>query len=1781
MKWIAASAFAMFLLMAAVLLSVRTGRQKMSTPGLVRAAVGRLSPEEPVDRGVHSPGTASDEAWQIPTRSQHSSGRRQRWEPNFFTLLRHSDEGDSIELPLIDREIAVGDLHHIDRKNGEVIYVSGLLSSPAGGRFFFQKQTEAGVAGEFVGLIEIPSAAKAYRIEPAAAGGGVDLVEHPLHTVVCLDFARPGATPAHNVEQITQADSGAGPASSTSKPQEHIVMLESLAQSTAVIYLDFQGGYTPTWTGITYERPNLDEWEIREIWERVAEDFAPFNINVTTDLRVYQRAPESSRQRVIITPTDTVSPGGGGAAYQGSFNWTGDTPCWVFVTSSPKHCADACSHEAGHTLGLSHLGRVVNGSHSEYYDGHGVGDTGWAPIMGRGYSKNVTQWSKGEYIDANNLQDQLAIITAQNNVRYRADDTGDTPATSRHLELFDDYTANTAGIIEKTGDADRFEFSTHGGPVFLRADPLTISPNLGLAVSLHDFHGNLIASNSPQDTLWASISANLAPGSYNFRVAGEGRNNPLTNGFSTYASLGRYSITGSVANARLPNRFVIPENTPDGTEIGLVPAHNASGDPLTYTILDANGPVTIRAGNSGALNGGSTIQFIGNLKDAFVIDNLGRLRVANRAWLDYESVANDPRLPGQIEIFVDILNLRDATRSEFKRRVIIEVTDQNEPPALLAFSNLSTVSPALPPTGLGGFRLLLPCLDTNCQFTASVLERSPRGTPVGKAIGYDPDAGSSISYGLVGGNTDGLFSIDSVSGLVTVAGELIAAKQNIYNLLLAVSDQKRPEPLVTTSSVIINVELPFSRGAIACAVYTNITGSAISDLTNQSSFPHNPAWETHPWQFDSTATLRISGFLPTLQTEKSPSEFEASTNSPPNSGTVMRGYLLPPITGHYSFWIASRHHGELWLSTSTNAAHITSIAHITGEGTGTEPREWEKYPSQQSSPIMLMSGHAYYIEARMKTGTQDGHLSIAWECAENGISRDVIPGKYLAPYSMNYRPHPLGFNARVREDIVTGARVGTVAVADINKSDTLFITISKGNEAGLFALDATTGIIRIADSSALAGIGQTNFTLEVKAADNGTPPLTGSGNVTINVIAPDRIATPYVQQEIWTNMNGVALADLTSQPKFPERPDAMRPLSSFDSNAGFGSNYASRIQAYLTPTNTGAYTFFIASDDQSQLKFSFSTNPAQAYEIASVATSTGYREWTRFAAQKSGFMWLVAGQRYYLETLHRQSGGPDHIEVAWAGPGLSGTNIIGGSVLTPVDLNYPPQASDASVRLSITATNGAIVTRVAAVDGPADKLAYRIVSGNPGNAFAIDPDTGVVAVADSTLLANYAGTHLNVMVQVQDSGYGGFYPLKSAQAKISIQIVDDTPAVLWTGAGSDGKWSTRSNWDTATLTDNSRITFGGSNSGTNYNDLLLGAGLITMNGGFIIRGNPLLLSGGLVSFGDNTWSINSALKSKQTFRNGWRTFIVAGSINNNGHDLTLHTESALRLDGVLSGAGGLIKTGAGRLIITSNNTYTGPTVIQFGVLALTNSGAMARTASVEVQSSAVLDGRGSGGGIIIPAGQTLKGSGTILGPATIEGTLAQHPANTAGFLTFSNNLVLAGHTIVRLSQPAPVQFPMSPFPTFIFSWGGNNALRITGSLHCGGGLAVTNVSQPLGTGAEFKLFNAARITGSFATTNLPSLSPGLEWDTSRLGIDATIRVVAGRPKIQVVSHTSSVLTIRLQIAQNLNYVIESSLSLEPASVWLPVATRRGTSIISIPLPIDAAEAQRFYRVRVF
>jgi Calx-beta domain len=334
-------------------------------------------------------------------------------------------------------------------------------------------------------------------------------------------------------------------------PPSAVPVFNSLPGAVAVAYLDMDGqvvsgtqwagGATIAARGVVGSLTNA---QMIEICRRTAEDYSPFEINVTTEESVYLAAPSNRRIRCIITPDNEWYGSAGGVAYLNSFTWTGDTPCWVFsdmLANSPRYIAEATSHEIGHTLTLRHDGRL---SPSEaYYEGHGSGEVGWAPIMGVGYYRLLVQWSKGEYLSADNLEDDLARITTLNGFGYRADQAGNTTGTAVPLGGTSGA-RNAAGILEVTGDADVYRFTTAGGSCAFTAAGDATSQNLDLRVEILGGDGSVVASANPDTLTDASVSVVLAAGDYFLRVSGPGRGDVLADGYSNYGSTGQYTISG-------------------------------------------------------------------------------------------------------------------------------------------------------------------------------------------------------------------------------------------------------------------------------------------------------------------------------------------------------------------------------------------------------------------------------------------------------------------------------------------------------------------------------------------------------------------------------------------------------------------------------------------------------------------------------------------------------------------------------------------------------------------------------------------------------------------------------------------------------------------------------------------------------------------------------------------------------------------------------------------------------------------------------------------------------------------------------------------------------------------------------------------------------------------------------------------------------------------------------------------------------------------------------------
>lgn len=287
--------------------------------------------------------------------------------------------------------------------------------------------------------------------------------------------------------------------------------------------------------------------------------------------------------------------------------------------------------------------------------------------------------------------------------------------------------------------------------------------------------------------------------------------------------------------------------------------------------------------------------------------------------------------------------------------------------------------------------------------------------------------------------------------------------------------------------------------------------------------------------------------------------FEGPSNIGDKYGSRYRALLCVPQTGNYRFWIASNDNSELWLSTTSHPSDKVRIAYVNG---ATNPRQYNKYASQQSALIHLEQGNTYYIEALHKEGVGTDHLSVGMQLPDGTLERPIAH-----PHLIRYTEEPI-------------------------------------------------------------------------CSASGT-----------------------ILHEVWWNVGGTSASDVPVNAP----PSETSQLTMFEAPANIGIKYAARIRGYVCPPTTGNYTFYIASNDNSELWLSSDSDPANKVRIAYVNGATNPGQWNKYSSQTSLPVALTQNQSYYVEVLHKQGVGTDHVAVGWMLPDGILERPIPGSRLSPFD----------------------------------------------------------------------------------------------------------------------------------------------------------------------------------------------------------------------------------------------------------------------------------------------------------------------------------------------------------------------------------------------------------------------------------------------------------------------------------------------------------------------------------
>lgn len=525
--------------------------------------------------GGSKPRVAGGESIEPPRSSRAPKGRVVALRQAALGAWSRLREGDAVSLPWFGEEPLMGMTHLRMEDNGWVRF-GGALEQERGA---FHLNLRGGEVSGAILLPEVETALE-IRTEPS---GAVLLVERPLSALQC--WPAMGAASAE----------AAGIAGPSDTAQSGVPRINTKPGARGLIYINFEGGALtdPVWNGgrqIVFAPSALSASGILEVIERVAEDYAPFDVAISTNWEDYLAAPVGRRTRIMVTPTSTALPGSGGVAMINAWSAAGQTmsstvPAWVF-TSTPKQVAEGVSHEAGHTLGLNHDGTETPDGRtiSSYYKGHG-GDLSnplsWAPIMGEAYTRSQTHWSRGEYAAANNQEDDIAIIRRKINGMGYIDAS---LAGARPLEIVGG-SFGLEGVVHSAEGTVVYIFATSGGNLVASARPKSEKyGNTDLKIEVYDGEGTVWAVSDLASTTSAQVSVALPEGTYSLAVgAGCTGPKPLSGyatGYPTYGAVGVFVLSGTLTH---PANY--PDLTSPAAAVGIV------GEPFVYRPTTTPGAV--------------------------------------------------------------------------------------------------------------------------------------------------------------------------------------------------------------------------------------------------------------------------------------------------------------------------------------------------------------------------------------------------------------------------------------------------------------------------------------------------------------------------------------------------------------------------------------------------------------------------------------------------------------------------------------------------------------------------------------------------------------------------------------------------------------------------------------------------------------------------------------------------------------------------------------------------------------------------------------------------------------------------------------------------------------------------------------------------------------------------------------------------------------------------------------------------------------------------------------
>ncbi|MHC1775947.1 MAG: cadherin domain-containing protein [Lentimicrobium sp.] len=713
----------------------------------------------------------------------------------------------------------------------------------------------------------------------------------------------------------------------------------------------------------------------------------------------------------------------------------------------------------------------------------------------------------------------------------------------------------------------------------------------------------------------------------------------------TAPEIGSYEYLNS-SGSNLPpvinnQSFSVNENIANGTPIGTVVASDPnSGQTLTYSITG------------------------GNTNNAFIINaSTGVLSVNNSQALNYEVITVFPLIVRVTDNGSPVLYTQ-AT-------VTINVQNVNETPAI-----------------------------ANQAF--SVFQNSPNGNIVGTVVATDPDAGQTLAYSITGGNTNTCFAINSSSGAITVSNST-ALNPQTFSLTVRATDNGSPVlySQATVTIVVTQVNQP--------PVIANQAFSVVQNLPNGTLVGTVVATDPNAGQ---TLTFSITGGNTNTcfainsssgvitvgnSTALNPQTFSLTVRATDNGSPVLYSQATvtivvtqanqPPVISNQAFSVVQNlPNGTLVgtvVATDPNAGQTLTFS-ITGGNTNT------CFAINSSSGVITVGN---------STALNPQTFSLTVRATDNGSPVLYSQATVTIVVTQANQPPVISNQAfSVVQNLPNGTLVGTVVATDPNAGQTLTFSITGGNTNTCFAINSSSGVITVGNSTAL---NPQTFSLTVRATDNGSPVLYSQATVTIVVTQANQ--PPVI------------------------------------------SNQAFLVQQY-SPVGTLVGTITASDPDPGQ-SLSYSLTAGNSNGIFAINPANG-----NITVLNSSALYP---RNFYMIARVTDNGNPSLFSEATI-------------TVTVTPINYAPDISNQTFSVVQYAPVGTLVGSIVATDpNQGQVLTYTATAGNSNGIFGINPTNGNITVLIPSALYPRS---FYIQIRVTDNGNPSLF----SEATITITVIQSS-----------------------------------------------------------------------------------------------------------------------------------------------------------------------------------------------------------------------------------------------------------------------------------------------------------------------------------------------------------------------------------------------------------------------